>query len=522
MASEVCVREDQQRGSWIEAGDISPSRSAGLEISIVALSCFLVLLVLIGPDSIHPYVSGDDLPWEVSPSYYLLNRAQSEGRWFIYFFRAALGVWPRWVDVSTALLLWCATCATISQWMIGSRGLVSRAILCLALAASPPVFILLQWPHTAVPIFLSLFVSIVACYAFRQRLYLAIAAAFFASALNTLTYQTSTILVTGVILICHFLDRWRAGDARNRHLELLMLATACGAGAVFGVVASGLINLLEFGRYGIDVAEWRKDYSTDVEGLVEMVLRSATGTVHQLANQTLFLFPVLYLAGFGVIACRSYEILWTQGERPAADLWMFLAILAAVSFAHCIVPLLVGVIIPWDRAGSALWLSCLAAIVMASELSPSNAAANLCKLAVISLCVAGVGSSVLPFRSYSAVEVSNERFMAAFMSSYIRTVSGVRGAPKTTYLIGHPPLFGYNFGPKLPIDSWWIQNLVDFYFHKNSVFNKPVYCESLPSDDCPDLTGDQLGRDVARMPAYPNPGYLGVRDGRLIVKFSPG
>lgn len=488
-------------------------RSLGRSPASVVASAFAISFVVVaaasGPSLFHPYVSMDDLIWEIDKGIYYATKLPAEGRWAIYGWTVLVGLWSAATSYVVGLAMWCLGTAFVGQMLAPAQPL--RAILSgVALASCPAMLSELMWPHTTLPIFALFAAGMALIWFVRQRIWLNALALFVACAFAILAYQTLVLLILSVALLVIVLDGLRSGRSAGAMFRAMILpAIACVAGGALGLLISFALNLQAFHHFGLVLEPWRLGHNQGRSRLV-ITLRNLAGTGWFLTKQTYGALPALLAFTFGTLALSALR---APTREAALTRFFALFILLGICGAIWAVVFLTAVPNVPSRCGVLIWLAVIAAALACDVVKPKTFITNV---SLVMLIVIGLATGAWPFFGLSLIQQHNDQVIAKVGADLARAEK-----PPITrvYVVGGPVLLG-DLGEAG--NAWGVSNLIDRDALRRPLAIRPIYCRGIYNAEACGVVGHgQVRNVIAAMPAYPSRGYLVRYNDLLLVKLGP-
>jgi hypothetical protein len=400
-------------------------------------------------------------------------------------------------------------------------------IVTVALAVSPGAMRMLQWPHSELPMMVTLAVGLLvlnvtshvqlpvdtphsdtahvdapritapSVSAWRGAAIAAVCAA------AMLAFQLFALLLIAAAMMIAAIDESRAPQWNvSRLLRVLVSVLLWGiAGCAVGLLAGYTLNWFAFGFFGLDIATWRIDAVPDGNRL-SAALESVAAILSEASTLSKHLLGPVLFAAIG-------SWLWLAHRRR--DGWrmmvLMLVLTTGIVLAPGMVTLLSGASVPPDRSALNVWFVAVAWLVLLAERVPAKARALVPGIACV-LALVGVWSNGREMAERSNVRQTYDAHLDRIESDVRRLVND-SGRARLLIAVGDTSPF-----PELGTRrAWWVRALLRSRLEPDLVANA-VYCPKVA--DC-----QSLGPPAARprellMPVYPAPGYL-LRSGDVLL-----
>jgi hypothetical protein len=451
------------------------------------------------------FIWNDDLPWEFAGAFSYGGKLQTEGRWLVFLWHWAFGIWPRLPSYYLGVLCWCFTSGLVAVRLFGPGKACLAVPAAIALVANPFVTWLVLWPHTVLPMMVALFASVAGLVLQRpggRRFYAVLAAGM---VVIMLSYQLFALLLFGYAVLILLVRR---SETPAGPFAALAICAAVSALAMWaGVMAAYALNWWVFGHFSLNPAAWRFNEMPAFDSRFELAWLDLGAIAAHLRNVCGAAFPLLLglaVAGLAVSVVRGRRRRRAGGRR-----FLLLVALATVGLAvlPAAVPLVSGVPSPADRGGGTLWLALLCPVFIGAALAPATwPRAGLLAGAV--LCLWPLGAIGGQISTWSAQARQNELVLARIATD-LDAFGGLAGRP--LILLGEP------LAIKGPAAQYKTMLKRRFKVYFKGQIEDVTMCRTIRDCAIPDGW-----RNAAMMaPAYPLPGYLVAAKDVVIVRLGP-
>ena len=467
------------------------------------------LLAIAGGDAWSlPYQFGDDLVFDVAGWSYTEEKVRGEARWLVWAWHEVIGTRSVATDYRLAAAAWCAACALLAERL--TRGAqMPMLVTTVALAASPAAMRMLQWPHSELPMMVTLAVGLLFLDATSSRDSAVDASHWRGAVIATvcaaamLAFQLFALLVIAAAMMIAAIEECREPEWNaSRLLRTLSGVLLWGsAGCVVGLLTGYTLNWFAFGFFGLDIATWRIDAVPDgnrlsaaVQSVLDILAAASTLSKHLLG-------PVLLAAMSG----------WVWLARRRRDGWRMIALLLALTIGIVLSPgvvtLLSGASVPPDRSGLNVWFVTVAWLVLLAERVLARPRAVVIG-ALAAFAAVGVWSNGREMAERSEVRQAYDRHLDRIETDVRRTVTEA-GRVRLLVAVGDTSPFA-ELGTRR---AWWVRALLRSRLEPELVANA-VYCPRVA--DCQSLGPPAARPTELPMPAYPADGYL-LRSGDVLL-----
>jgi hypothetical protein len=379
----------------------------------MSFAVFAFLAALAGIQQVmDPFVRHDDYAALLRHAEGYYPKTLSEGRWLNYFWILRPFDTPHWLNYALYQGGWSIFCACVALHASRTKSLFYVGYLALLLAVSPQAISISGWFNTLVPGTWTL-----AAYAFLTLLVspkLGVVLLLVFIPISLLTYSTYPLMFLSICLI--------RADAPRTLAALVTTVAVFVTSFALGLTLINLLNYLEHGVFGLEIAEWR---TPNPLSSIEDLLRNARLIPRFFAQSATMI-------GFGnephgIFNLTVFAIsLFLLGRQNLRDLVFVLAALF-VGFGLLVAHILLeGTTIPF-RATLFFWLLIAATISMAAEAQSdrSSMAASVGRIILMTLTFY---SSYLAHRAYATYN--------DWQRSTLELAAGIPGAQSTAYIYG--------------------------------------------------------------------------------------
>ncbi len=451
-----------------------------------------------------PYQFGDDLLFDLASWRYGDEKLSEEARWIVWLWHE-MGVRATpTTSFRVGVILW-STSMTLLAYRLTSGGRVATMVCAAALASSPAVLRLLQWPHTAVPLLATLLLGAVLLFASTttpRRLALAVAAGACAA---MLAYQLFALLLIAAALWMRIARALRSPrwDAPQLLRDVLLVGTCGVIGAVAGLLSAYAFNQAAFGHFGVEIAAWRMQ-GTPALSRPALAMHNLAAILKSVSALCAHLIGPIAVAAVGV-----WSVLAKRRSDGVRIVTLVLAVAAGVVVAPATVALLSGAPAPSDRGGLTIWFAVIAVLVLLADLvSVQKRIAVFAAMALLGM--AGLVHTGRFLDAQSQIRQEHDHHLARIEAA-VRAEAAGKGRIRALIAIGDAHPFATLGNDK----GWWVRALLGSRLEPHFV-QTVVYCPSLPCS----ATGELLTPDVlTRMPVYPDPGYIEWRADVMLLRF---
>ncbi len=481
----------------------SRARQVLTVVIAATLACAAILLTS-GDSWLWPFQYGDDLILDVPTWSYYDEKLPGEARWIVWLWHELFGGQSAAADFRGALVAWCVSMALVAQRL--TNGARWTTVVCaVALSANPAVLQLLQWPHTALPMMVTMLAGVTlldVSNATVRRTAIALAVSTFAA---MLAFQLFALLLIAAALLTVTAQSLRARPWNAR--ELLRDATTVvvwgAAGTICGLLASFALNEAAFGHFGLDIAGWR---GANAESGSRATLAAANWRDVMLAasdSSAHLIWPVT------LVATAVWSVLAVRAQANTPVVWLVVVILIGVMLAPLSVALVSGTPVPATRGGLTIWFAAIVTLILLADVASRRfrvgVIAAMAALTAITVWLTGAERAAL-----SRIRVSHDVHLA-FIARDVRAVLRETASARTLVAIGTRHPFEQLDGN----DEWWVRGLLRTRFEP-AVAGSVIYCAST---SCEALRAQSMPDMLSTMPAYPNEGYVRRVGDLVLVNF---
>ena len=474
-----------------------PSLMAAL---VGLIACFFV----IQPSQfIDPFVYGDDLAWEVDPSFYY-TKLRQEGRWLVFGWISAFGHGSAAFDYAATIVLWCATALLLAVVSSGHLRQPLVLVFAAALAINPSMWALTLWPHTTLPM-----VAILAAGALRIALASSattrLHVLFLVMVATVLSYQLFSFYLLGAVMIASILRQTGQSDgavSKRFVVQIATLGAVGAAGMLTGVLVQFSLNAAKFGHFGLAEARWRSNEAAALAAgnRMELAIANFQANLAWLNDHT---SGQLWLVG--VLAVIALLLVLRESQRKQRQqIILMLSVVAAIGAAPLLIPLATGVPLPVDRGSLNLWLALVATLMLALT-HAANRTSKWLALSGMALLLAGTTQAL---SLASAGQAASWRQNQQVLDQLETAVRAAGPGEAEILVVGRPQLFDGPAG-----DAPWLAAVL--LQHRLHAMGRSVsYCRSITSCSRFPLSRGK----IEAMPIFPAPSAIDRRNRLLILK----